>query len=526
MKPTIAQGFTLPAFRANRKMHSSQRGLSLIELMISITLGLIILAALSTLFINQTRTRVELDKANRMIDNGRYALDLLSKDLQLAGYLGEYIPPLSSCSSSPVGIRGYDTNLVNKPGALPAGITAADLSTGSDIVVVNRASTEVPVAVDAAVAGIQYMQVSLCQHDVLDYVISSDPADFTLRQKSCTPTSTTPYANVRRLLTNVYFISPSNTPGDGIPTLKRLETGNPNPVPLVEGIEYMQVEYGIDNNGTMQIMGETQMGSLLLNAVSPDPVAEKVKPGMGVYHDASPPLQKIPAGYTVETLTPQIGTVKGTITLAKDPGANAISPTAPGDPVPLTIPYLTATITPGSNVLTDLSAEPSFSLAREGLEICGLGIPNGSHIVTVSQPPAARTITLSLPALACNSADPGASCPPVTPCAPNDPTPSCKPVPLTIPEIVISPRPVAGDGVADFYTATPTSEQWGNVVSVKLTLLARNTEMTKNHTDTKVYDLGKDALGVTQTYGPRNDPYKRHVYTQFIRLVNISGRRE
>src|ERR1035437_2610565 len=44
-----------------------QRGLSLIELMISITIGLLILASLSVMFVNQSKTRVELDKSNRMI---------------------------------------------------------------------------------------------------------------------------------------------------------------------------------------------------------------------------------------------------------------------------------------------------------------------------------------------------------------------------------------------------------------------------------------------------------------------------
>ena len=51
-----------------------QRGLSLIELMISIALGLIILAAVTTLFIDQNKTRTDLDKANRLVENGRYAL--------------------------------------------------------------------------------------------------------------------------------------------------------------------------------------------------------------------------------------------------------------------------------------------------------------------------------------------------------------------------------------------------------------------------------------------------------------------
>jgi len=518
MKTSIDQNLNIAVPSATGAKFSLQRGLSLIELMISITLGLIILAALSTLFVNQTRTRVELDKSNRMIDNGRYAMDLLSSDLGLAGYLGELVPILSACSYAPVGIGGYDAGLTNIPASLPTGLTAADISVGSDIVTIRRASTATPTAQAAAVAGVEYLQVSLCQFDALTYKISTTPGDFTLRQKSCTPTSTTPYANLRRMVEHVYFVSPSNdetivVPGSGcatgdcIPTLKRRETnqttGVAENVPLVEGIEYMQIEYGVDSNNTFQIMATTTAGSLVLTDLTVNPFATNppVSHGMGVYDATSPP--KIPAGYTVDFATAPVVSpaTLGKITLVQAAGANPIVASVGTSSVPLTIPYLTATITPVSNVLTNLSADPNMALVRQGYEICGAGIAAGSTIDSWTP----TTITLSKNALQC-SAVPAAACPSV---------------PLTIPAIVISPKPLAGDGVADIYTAAPTATQWSNVVSVRLTLLARNTEPTRGYTDTKVYDLGGG-----QTVGPLNDNYKRHIYRQFIRLVNTAGRRE
>src|SRR5688572_13523335 len=64
-------------------------GFSLVELMISITLGLIVLAVLATIFANASRARAEIERSSQQVDNGRYAVDLLSQDLQLAGYYGE-----------------------------------------------------------------------------------------------------------------------------------------------------------------------------------------------------------------------------------------------------------------------------------------------------------------------------------------------------------------------------------------------------------------------------------------------------
>lgn len=245
-----------------------QHGLSLVELMISITIGLLILSALTSLFVNQSRARVELDKSNRMIDNGRYALELLSENLRLAGFYGELDPSSIAlpagiddpCSVNPAVMAGALRLHIGGYNAAASGSTIASppcslslLKSGSDILVLRRADTLTPIAQTAATSGIHYIQVTNCRFDTSSYVIATTPASFTLRQRDCTETSTTPYANVRRVIAQTYFISPDNNSGDGIPTLKRREldpagTGAFVTTPLVEGIEYMQVEYGVDGD--------------------------------------------------------------------------------------------------------------------------------------------------------------------------------------------------------------------------------------------------------------------------------------
>jgi type IV pilus assembly protein PilW len=56
-------------------------------------------------------------------------------------------------------------------------------------------------------------------------------------------------APLHQYRTHIYFISTSDKDGDGIPTLKRKElgAGGFSVVPLVEGIDDLQIEYGIDN---------------------------------------------------------------------------------------------------------------------------------------------------------------------------------------------------------------------------------------------------------------------------------------
>lgn len=251
----------------------TQRGLSLIELMISITIGLIILSALTTLFVNQSKARTELDKSSRMIDNGRYALEALSENMRLAGFYG-YLNPSSiaipaalpnPCSTTmteieaalPLHIQGYDAATAAAAVAAPPACLPATLKTGSDILVIRRVDTSVPVTQAAAVAAASttpYLQARVCPNDALTHKVDKVPANFTLRQRNCTTTSTIPYADLRRMMVEIYYIDANNQAGDGIPTLKRVDlstTGTMTAaaaVPLVEGIEYMQFDYGVDGD--------------------------------------------------------------------------------------------------------------------------------------------------------------------------------------------------------------------------------------------------------------------------------------
>lgn len=266
---------TAPANQNAFVNRQNQRGLSLIELMISITIGLLILSAMATLFANQSKTRTELDKSNRMIDNGRYTLEVLSENLRVAGFYGEFDPspivlpvrannignsPDGPCSIDPddmsdairLHVQGYNAATVTAAIAgPPCGLTSASLKSGSDILVLRRADTSAPIAQAAAIDGIHYIQVSNCEHEnSTPFIIANAAASFNLSQRNCTAANTAPFANVRRLVVQAYFVSPDNIAGDGIPTLKRMEldTGAFVTTPLVEGIEYMQVEYGIDGD--------------------------------------------------------------------------------------------------------------------------------------------------------------------------------------------------------------------------------------------------------------------------------------
>ncbi|HEU0202747.1 MAG TPA: PilW family protein [Burkholderiaceae bacterium] len=63
-----------------------QRGLSLIELMVAITLGLFLLTVTISVFLGISRTARTQDAASRLDENGRFAIESITRAIRLAGY--------------------------------------------------------------------------------------------------------------------------------------------------------------------------------------------------------------------------------------------------------------------------------------------------------------------------------------------------------------------------------------------------------------------------------------------------------
>ena len=72
----------------NPRLHHSQLGLSMIELMVAITIGLILSAGIIQIFSNSKNTyRVE-ESLSRVQESGRLALDFIANDVRMASYWG------------------------------------------------------------------------------------------------------------------------------------------------------------------------------------------------------------------------------------------------------------------------------------------------------------------------------------------------------------------------------------------------------------------------------------------------------
>ena len=251
--------------RSTHPSRHSIRGLSLVELMVSITIGMLIVAALAVLFANNSRSRSETERTSQRIDNGRYALEVLTGDIQNAGYFAEFDPrqltlptvmpdPCLTGASDlaaalPLHVQGYNDVATNVLTCL------SDVKAGTDVIVVRRANGCVNGATGCAAlaTGDYAFQASSCSGSselgsgsVSNYYALSNSTSALIRTKKDCAT----LADIRRYLVRIYYIAANDKAGDGIPTLKRAEfTGGAwSTVSLVQGIENMQIEYGLDTN--------------------------------------------------------------------------------------------------------------------------------------------------------------------------------------------------------------------------------------------------------------------------------------
>ena len=258
-----------------------QRGLSLIELMIAIALGIVLSAGVIEIYIGSKQTYRSQNALSRLQENGRYALEQIAGDMRRSGYIGcgnmdkfsdnnqinvVVAAPVIAAYNNTTAFTGNDNRGAQNWGpALAVPVGAVDNDT--DVVTVTGAGSCItPVTADmAGTAGaINISAANPCgfsQSEVLlvadcstadVFRLTNDPAASGQLQHGGLSAAYTSSAasEVMSFSSNTYFVR--TPPATGIPTLFVLDNtqavGANNPIALIEGVENIQVTYGVDND--------------------------------------------------------------------------------------------------------------------------------------------------------------------------------------------------------------------------------------------------------------------------------------
>ncbi len=261
--------------QVNHTFSRNQQGLTLVEMMVAMTIGLVLLGGIITVLSSSQNTYRVNEAMARLQENARYAFQLLSRDIRMAGYRG--------CAGDGVAVtnvledatgflwrldqslEGFEAGANGWTPALPSEVTSPQGS--RDVIVVRGVegiganvlshpsdSAGLNIPSGSGLQADDAVLVSNCQGAAIFQVtgISTSGGQDTIEHDGGAgkPNSTAALGRtftggeIARIGTRIYYIRLNPR---GIPALYWRSGGNIEE--LVEGIENMQIQYGEDTDG-------------------------------------------------------------------------------------------------------------------------------------------------------------------------------------------------------------------------------------------------------------------------------------
>lgn len=270
------------------------KGLSLIEMMVALALSFMLVAGIIQIYISSKQSYRLQEGQSRIQENARFAMELLQRDLRIAGFVGcvsHATPnvvanqPVNVSLTSPV--TGYESTGSGWSPSLPTTLSSMNspnhVIRGTDVIRIdfgescggnlNSNMTSDTSTIQIISPNTCDLQQSSCGGGTCtgDLILISDCQIMDLFRASSVSNGTSLQtvghdntvnagnklskvyrqdAEVYKIRSYTYFIRAGES---GIPALWRLNnlvaTGGTNPLELVEGIEDLQILYGEDTDG-------------------------------------------------------------------------------------------------------------------------------------------------------------------------------------------------------------------------------------------------------------------------------------
>ena len=262
-----------------------EQGFSLVEFMIAMTIGLIILGGVGYMYMESRQSFRSMDNLSRMQESARYALEIISRDIRMAGYRGcasstgtffnTLVNKTTTAYNFGVPINGYDASAAAWSPALPSdtgGLSGLSLLAGTDAIILRSAfgggttvtdqpgnsSADLKVTAPHNLADNDILLVTNCTAATVFQATEVNGGGLNVVHNTGvgTPGNSTKdlgqvYKNgeIIKMQSKSYFI---RNGASGRPALWQFDNYKPaagdNPAEIAEGVENMQIQYGIDAN--------------------------------------------------------------------------------------------------------------------------------------------------------------------------------------------------------------------------------------------------------------------------------------
>jgi len=281
------------------KPRAKQQGITLVELMIAMVIGLILTAGVSQIFISTQQTHRITEEQSRLQENARFALGFITKDVREAGYTGcRAIEEMNVQTVAKAPVPNYtENNTINGNEATSATVWTPALAAsingtvigGTDTITIQKGTScgaTLTGSLASSNANIQVSSPNSCNLAAGDTMMISDCQDAHIF-KATTVSTGTPQTITHAASTNTGTHFCINQTGIGTGSCgtgnaklygadsellsftsltyyirqgaggrnalwvydNTKATSAQNPLELIEGVEDMQVTYGVDTSG-------------------------------------------------------------------------------------------------------------------------------------------------------------------------------------------------------------------------------------------------------------------------------------
>ncbi len=253
-------------------LRTHQAGLGLVELMIAMTLGVILIAGVLEIFASNKKAFEITSDLGILQENGRIGSATIAQSVRMAGHWGGVAPAQVKVTPGTVGtgcdvgwalaaeqaIRGFEgAGSLAAINGLPNNcFDSGDYRAGTDLLVLRYADAQALYEDSALTAGTH------AKHFFSRVAIGQQAALFQGRDSASAIGSIASGRGVYNFgyRAELYFIRPCSIKvgtscTDGIPTLTRLTLSGNRFVQqaLIEGVEQLQFEYGVDEDGNRTV---------------------------------------------------------------------------------------------------------------------------------------------------------------------------------------------------------------------------------------------------------------------------------
>ncbi len=230
-----------------------QQGFTLVEIFISLMVGLVLLAGVLSVFVGLKTTASETSSFGSMQETGRFAISVLTEDLMRQGFWGDMINPLThshlltDAPAAPTGEciggglnngsfplqQGHFRSLWGMSATTENALDCIDnAKIGSDILQVKRTISAPHTA--GLVAGNYYLISNMVTGAIFVGTQAPPPID---------------NSRIWEYQHHIYYISEDTFNQTSIPSLNIITLASTlNDQPLIDGVEMIRFMYGIDSD--------------------------------------------------------------------------------------------------------------------------------------------------------------------------------------------------------------------------------------------------------------------------------------